>query len=172
MPDSPIRQVALEIESHAADTGWDQPPRLFALVSTAELVEQEPTLADQLGIEGEVAAGALSSVEQEELPTGDDFEAALAQIGWPEQVLGCAAVLERIMLPPTAEDLMPDDPAAVERYAADHPDRQEVRIVAAVDRAGNCHSTVRARGSDDAELLEGPDLVPTLISLLKQTLAE
>ena len=35
MPDSPLRQAALEVESHVGDQGWDQAPRLFALVPTA-----------------------------------------------------------------------------------------------------------------------------------------
>lgn len=172
MPDSPIRRITLEIEAHAADTGWDQPPRLFALVSTTDLVDQQPDLLVEIGAGEEIAEGALTPVEQEDLPAADDFEQSLEQIGWPLSVAGCAAVIERIMLPPAAEESMPTDPAAVADYVAAHPDRQEVRIVAAVDRDGNAHSTVRARHTDEAELLEGPDLVPMLIELLRQTLAD
>jgi hypothetical protein len=53
--------------------------------------------------------------------------------------------------------------------AAQHPDRQEVRLVAAVTRGGAVHSAVRGR-HEDAELLEGPDLVPGLVGLLRRTL--
>ncbi len=172
MPDSPIRRVTLEIEAHAAGTGWDQPPRLFALVPTADLVDQQPDLLAEIGGNEEIAKGGLTPVEQEDLPPADDFERSLEQIGWPPSVTGCAAVIERIMLPPAAEESMPADQEAVADYVAEHPDRQEVRIVAAVDRDGNAHSTVRARHTDVAELLEGPDLVPTLIELLRQTLAD
>ena len=66
---------------------------------------------------------------------------------------------------------MPDDPDEMLMAAAAHPDRQEVRLIAAVTRDGAAHSAVRAREPDDAELLEGPDLVPGLIEQLRQTLA-
>lgn len=75
------------------------------------------------------------------------------------------------MLPPEAEDELPDDLDELLLAAAEHPDRQEVRILAAVTRDGAAHSGVRAREPDDAELLEGPDLVPGLIEQLRQTLA-
>ena len=35
--DPHLRTAVLEIESHAAEAGWDQPARLFALVPTADL---------------------------------------------------------------------------------------------------------------------------------------
>lgn len=172
MPSSPLRDVALEIEQHVAESGWDQPPRLYALVSTKELLAKEPALVDEFDAADIRDDDALSSIEQDGIPSGADFESVLEQMMWPDLVVGCAAVVERIMLPPAAEIAMPDDPAEVEEYVADHPDRQEVRIVAAATRDGQSHSAVRARGDGDAELLEGPDLVPTLIGLLKQTLAD
>jgi hypothetical protein len=55
-------------------------------------------------------------------------------------------------------------------FASAHPDRREVRLVAAVTRAGERHSAVRAREPDDAPLLEGPDLVPGLLDHLTRTL--
>lgn len=171
-PDSPLRQVTLEIESDVAQAGWDQPPRLYALVPTGDLIAHEPALAAQLGIEGDAADGSFTSVEQEPIPVGHSFEDTLAEMMWPEQVVGCAAVIERIMLPPAAEEAMPVAPDDIERYVAKHPERQEVRIVASAIRDGQSHSTVRARSPQDAELLEGPDLVPALIELLKQTLAD
>ena len=33
-----LRAAVLEIEAHAAEAGWDQPARLYALVPTADLV--------------------------------------------------------------------------------------------------------------------------------------
>ncbi|MET0929261.1 MAG: PPA1309 family protein [Aeromicrobium sp.] len=165
MPDSPLRRAALEVEAHVGAEGWDQPPRLFALVSTADLIAREPALADQLSGD----ADSLTPVEQE-LDGDRELEDLLTEIEWPDAVIGCAAVIERIMLPPEAEDSLPDDPDALLAAAAAHPDRREVRLVAAVMRDGQSHSTVRAKEPLDAELLEGPDLVPGLIEHLRNTL--
>lgn len=165
MPDSPVRRAALEVEQHVAADGWDQEARLFALVPTNELVEREPELAQSLSL----GTGGFTSVEQE-LPTdGRSIEDLLTEIEWPDAVTGCVVVMERVMLPPEAEDSLPDDPTQMLEAAARHPERQEVRLVAAVTRGGAVHSAVRGRG-DDAELLEGPDLVPGLIALLRRTL--
>ena len=165
MPDSPLRRAALEVESHVAAEGWDQAPRLFALVATADLIAHEPALADQLPAE----PGSITPVEQE-LDHSRELEDLLTEIEWPDAVIGCAAVIERIMLPPEAEESLPDDPEAIVAAAAAHPDRQEVRLVAAVTRAGLSHSAVRAREPEEAALLEGPDLVPGLIEHLRGTL--
>ena len=40
--DEGLATAVLEIERHAAEAGWDQPARLFALVETARLVAREP----------------------------------------------------------------------------------------------------------------------------------
>lgn len=167
MPDSPLRRAALEMEAYVAADGWDQAPRLFALVPTADLVSKQPDLADRLASD----SGEITLVEQDGVPTDRPLEDLLTEIAWPDSVMGCAAVLERIMLPPEAEDELPDDLDELLLAAAEHPDRQEVRILAAVTRDGAAHSGVRAREPDDAELLEGPDLVPGLIEQLRQTLA-
>jgi hypothetical protein len=167
MPDSPLRRATLEVEAHVGAQGWDQPPRLFALVPTAELAAREPALAGQLSDE----PGGMTPIEQDGIPADRSLEDALIDISWPDTVAGCAAVIERIMLPPEAEDSLPDDPDELIAAAAAHPDRREVRLVAAVTRDGSAHSAVRAREPDDAELLEGPDLVPGLIEHLRRTLA-
>lgn len=165
MPDSPLRRAALEVEAHVGAEGWDQPPRLFALVPTADLIAREPALADQLSSDPD----GITPVEQE-LDPSRELEDLLTEIEWPDAVIGCAAVIERIMLPPDAEESLPDDPEALVAAAAAHPDRQEVRLVAAVTRNGRSHSAVRAREPLEAELLEGPDLVPGLIEHLRSTL--
>ncbi|AXT84210.1 hypothetical protein C6I20_02710 [Aeromicrobium sp. A1-2] len=166
MPDSPLRRVALEVEAHVATEGWDQAPRLFALVPTADLVAREPGLADQLSADPD----SITPIEQE-LSGDRELEDLLTEIVWPDAVAGCAAVVERIMLPPEAEASLPDDPDELLAAVAAHPDRREVRLVAAITRDGRTHSTVRAREPIDAELLEGPDLVPGLIEHLLRTLA-
>ncbi len=169
MPDSPLRRATLEVESHVGAQGWDQPPRLFALVPTVELANREPALADQLTDERD----GITLIEQDVIPTDRSLEDILTDVTWPDTVAGCAAVIERIMLPPEAEVSLPDDPddpEALIAAAAAHPDRREVRLVAAVTRDGRAHSAVRARAPHDAELLEGPDLVPGLIEHLRRTL--
>jgi hypothetical protein len=167
MPDSPLRRATLEMEAFVAADGWDQAPRLFALVPTDDLVSKQPELADQLASD----SGEITLVEQDGVPADRPLEDLLTEIAWPDSVMGCAAVLERIMLPPEAEAGLPDDPDEMMMAAAAHPDRQEVRLIAAVTRDGAAHSAVRAREPDDAELLEGPELVPGLIEQLRQTLA-
>ena len=165
-----LRLVALEVEEHVAGAGWDQPPRLYALVRTAELVRREPALAEQLAAQIEDRPDALTPIEQDGLAPDRPLEDLLAEITWPDTVAGCAAVVERVMLPPDAEEHLPDDEGELMAFVADHPDRRDVRLVAAVTRDGARHSAVRAREPDDAPLLEGPDLVPGLLDHLGRTL--
>ena len=160
-----LHDVVTELERHAAEIGWDQPASLFALVPTADLVAREPGLADVL-----TDATDLTPVQQDEVDA-DHLEAFLQQIAWPPEVVGVAAVVERLVLPPEAEDAVPQDPEAAAAYAAEHPDRQEVRIVAAATRDGEAWSTLRFRAYDeDDKVLAAPDLVPPLIGLLRATL--
>jgi hypothetical protein len=162
--------VVRELEAHAADEGWDRPERLFALVDTAELLSREPQLADALGVaEGE--ADGLTPVEQEPLPPGTSLEQVLAEIVWPPDVAGCAAIAERVVLPPEADEQVPEDPQEAQDFAANHPDREDVRIVAAALRGGASACAVRLRSHDDAEsVVASPDLVPELLMMLHATL--
>ena len=78
---------------------------------------------------------------------------------------------ERLVLPPSVGDL-PEDAAAAQEVAAAHPEREEVRMVAAATRAGSTYCALRLRSHDeDRQVLEGPDLVPALLELLQATLA-
>ena len=168
--DPVLRAAVLEIETHSAEAGWDQPARLYALVDTAQLVTREPALAAAMGLDAASAEGSLTPVEQDQ-PVDTPLETTLAQIMWPAEVLGCAAVVERLVLPPAANEQMPADPAAAEQYAAEHPDREEVRIVAGATRDGATHCALRMRSHDDAlSVVEAPDLVPALLELLRSTL--
>jgi hypothetical protein len=92
-PDPALATAVLEIERHAARSGWDQPARLFALVETSRLVDREPQLADSVG------DAELTPVEQDGLATARPLEDQLATISWPETVDGCAAMVERFVLP-------------------------------------------------------------------------
>ncbi|WP_028653425.1 PPA1309 family protein [Nocardioides halotolerans] len=168
--DPALAAAVLEIESHIAEGGWDQPSRLYALVDTAALVRREPALASAMGLDDASAEGSLTPVEQEQLPA-DRFEAALASLAWGPEVSGCAAVVERLVLPPDADDAIPDDPAAAAAYASEHPERQEVRMVVGVTRAGASYCALRLRSHDDDQsVVGGADLVPELITLLGATL--
>lgn len=164
-----LEAVVRELEAHAAESGWDRPERLFALVETADLVRREPQLAEALGVEGEPVG--FTPIEQEPLTPGTSLEQVLAEIIWPEEVAGCAAIAERLVLPPDADQDIPDDPAAAQEYAASHPGREEVRIVAAALRGGDSACAVRLRSHDDPDsVLTSPDLVPGLLTLLHATL--
>ena len=163
-----LEETVREIELHAAESGWDQPASLYALVPTAELVVAEPALADALGLTAD--SRGFTPIDQE-LPADAVLEQALGQIMWPEGVAGCAAVVERLVLPPSADQDIPEDREAAASYAAEHPDRQELRMVAAVLRDGTQWCAYRFRSHDDpAAVLSGPDLVPALLQLLKDTL--
>ena len=171
--DPALAAAVLEIEAHIAEGGWDQPARLYALVDTAELVQHEPALAAAMGLDAADAAGSMTPVEQDELAPDQPLESVLESITWPPGVTGCAAVVERLVLPPEADAAIPDDAGAAERYAREHPDRQEVRIVAGATRAGSTYCALRLRAHDDAtSVVGGADLVPGLLDLLRATLAE
>ena len=169
--DVALRTAVREIETHASEAGWDQPARLYALVPTSDLLAREPALAAAMGLDEVTAAGSLTPVEQDDVPVHKPLESVLGRIMWPAEVFGCAAVVERLVLPPTADGELPEDPGAAEQYAADHPDRQEVRIVAGATRDGATYCALRMRSHDDAfSVLESPDLVPALLELLRSTL--
>ena len=168
---SPLTRAVLEIDEYASGLGWDQPARLFALVDTAQLRTQEPGLADQLGL-GEENAGALTPIEQDELSAGTPLDEFLATIAWPDVIAGCAMTVERLMLPPAAEQSIPEglDDAALAKWVAAHPERQEVRMTVAVLRNGTRESAVRLREKDSpTEVLTGADLVPGLADALTAT---
>jgi hypothetical protein len=165
-----LRAVVTEVEAHVAGAGWDAPARLFALVPTRELAAAEPELAAELGILSGHAP-VLTPVEQELDEHAGDLEDLLARITWPAAVRGAVAVVERLVLPPSAEVDVPDDPGAAADYAAHHARRQDVRIAVGVLRSGASHCVVRMRAHDsDAALVQGPDVVPALVSAVRETL--
>src|SRR6478735_11952412 len=168
-----LTHAIVEVERHAAGSGWDQPARLFALVDTEELLAREPHLAAALqNNEQPVPGGSLTPIEQEDL--GDEpLDELLARIVWPEEVVGCAVVVERLMLPPSAESAVTDlDDSEAAREVAEHPEREEVRIAVGVLRDGDRECAIRLRSrDDDRSVLSGRDLVPNLVDALTATLA-
>lgn len=173
-PDSADALVAalLELDRHISGEGWDQPPRLFALVLTDELARAEPALSRELGLRTTEAGGlpgALTPVEQEEFASSGDLPRDLAEVEWPESVFGCALTAVRTFLPAAHEADLPEDPEAAATAVVTHPQRQDIRVVVGADRAGNRHGVGRLASRPD-ELLGAPDLVPGLASALAHTL--
>ena len=163
----------MEVEAHVAASGWDQPPRLYALVPTTELIAAEPALAARLGLDPHTGASTLTPIEQEDLPADRPLEQVLHEIVWPPQVVGCAAVMERVVLPQVVEDQLPADDDELATVASEHPLREDVRIAAAVTRDGRGHCAVRMRAHDhDDAVMDGPTLVPGLLTLLDRTLED
>jgi hypothetical protein len=177
-----VREVAEFVDAE----GWGNPPQMFALVPTADLVAAEPGLVDQLD-----QANELTPIAQESFPddvTGgsmalDEF---LATTSWPDAVQGCVLVQEIVVLPPDAESTLDDAlaPLLADHDAADaaaraaaeaHPDRREARLFAAVLRAGTSLALLQVRPEDDADefgdldLRTYPNLAPNVIEALHHT---
>lgn len=162
----------LELERHVGRDGWDQPPRLFALVLTDVLAAAEPVLSREMGLRTTAAGGlpgALTAIEQDGFTGSDDLTADLAALEWPDTVFGCAVATVRTFLPAAYEADLPADQASAAAVVAEHPQRQEIRVVVGVDRAGHRHGVGRLASRPD-ELLGAADLVPGLGSALAHTL--
>jgi hypothetical protein len=168
----PLSIVALETERHVAGGGWDQPVRLFALVRTAHLLEHEPGFLDALQPH-DIAPGALTAIEQEDLPAAGHLESMLAQVMWPETVEGAAIAVERIVVPPTAERNLPQNADDAISTLANHPDRKDVRLLVAVLRDGSATCLLRQRDHDrDDRVAQGEDIAPGLVHGLLATFAD
>lgn len=173
-----LAALAAEIEGFVAAGGWDRAPVLFALVPT-RLLAGDPNAVAVLGGEGDwdpesIAESALTPIAQEELPEGP-LDEALAQIGWPDEVAGCALSQEIVMLPPEAEqalDELSGQQAVV--AAAEHPERREARLVIAVLRDGTSAGVLRLRSLDAEpdDLLTGDELAPNLVAALMETFTD
>lgn len=165
-----LEPLIREVEDHVASAGWDQSVRLFALVPTANLLDANPELATELGISAEMP---LTSVEQE-IEDTLELDELLATIAWPDDVAGAIVVLERIVLPPSAESDLPDtNDSALVQVASNHPERRDVRIVSAVLRSGQNLNALRYRTHDSADAVAvAPNLVTRLNDALVLTFAE
>ncbi|MBJ8338323.1 MULTISPECIES: PPA1309 family protein [Antrihabitans] len=176
-----------EVAEHVDARGWDQPPHLFALVPTADLIAAEPALHDQLA-----DGPSITPIEQEAMPHDIDggsraLDEFLATTTWPPAVVGCVLAQEIVVLPPEAETdldealapLLADRDAADEaaRAAAEaHPERRAGRLFAAVLRDGQSLALLQLRPDEedesygDLELLTYPDLAPNIVEALHATL--
>lgn len=166
----PLTAAAADTERHVARAGWDQPPRMFALVRNSLLLEREPSMAEQLT--GADPRG-YTAVEQEGLPRTNDLESLLARVAWPEEVSGAALAVERIVVPPEAERDLPAEREAATEHLAAHPDRRDVRLLVAVTRDGDSVCLLRQRDHDDDDAVAlGKDIAPGLVHALSVTLED
>lgn len=77
-PTPDLETVLRDLDRHVSRDGWQQPPRLFALIDDG---------------------GDVSVVEQPWDSTGDDALGDLARISWPETVAGAALSVQRVLEP-------------------------------------------------------------------------
>lgn len=155
----------MDVERHVSSAGWDQPARLFALVTTGTLLEVEPQLRGRVP-EGE--SDALTAIEQDEFHATNDVVERLSGIFWPATVEGCALAMERAFLPPQYEGEIPEDPDEAAQFVAKHPHKTDVRVVVGVLRDGSRHGLARLITAPE-DLLGAEDLVPGLAEALVDT---
>ncbi|HZI97079.1 MAG TPA: PPA1309 family protein [Actinomycetales bacterium] len=172
-----LGRAVRELERHVARGGWDAPVRVFALIRTAQAIERDPALADQLppDLVGSAATDRshITSVEQEDLPDAEGLDQLLARISWPGAVDGAAIVCERVVLPPDVERDLPADPDEAVTALMAHPQREDVRLAVGVLRDGTTSCAVRTRrNDDDLAVGTGADLVPGLTAALTATLRD
>lgn len=164
-----VANTAYSIDRELAGLGWDQAPALFALVKTANLLKQD--LPDEVR---ESAAAQVKEDPNHYTAVLQDMDTDLLQklpdIWWPDEVDGAAIALEQIALPPAAEADIPSEAKAREDFLANHPDRDDIRLVVAVLREGESWCTLRARSADTASKVAGGSmLVPDLVRALWRT---
>ena len=171
-----LARAVAETEAHVAVSGWDQPVQVFALVRAAEALQADPDIAGLLDAatveEARTDPELLMVVEQEGLPAAADLEHLLAQLSWPQPVHGAAISVERLVLPPAAQEEVDAIADAAERltFLQAHPDREDIRMVVGVLRGGESWCTLRSRTHDDAASVhQGERLVPGLIEALAAT---
>ncbi|MEI2643666.1 MAG: hypothetical protein U0R28_09875 [Candidatus Nanopelagicales bacterium] len=75
-PTPDLETIVRDLDRHVAVDGWEQPPRLFALVTED---------------------GPMSVVEQPWQSNGADLLADLAAIEWPDEVVGAAVSVQRVL---------------------------------------------------------------------------
>lgn len=179
--DNPDRAALLaaliELERHVGEAGWDQPPRLYSLVLTDELIAAEADLASHLGLRSTEQGGhpgALTGIEQDPLDPAADLVETLQRIEWPETVHGCVVALERTFLPSSAQADIPEDADAAAQYVNEHADREDIRVLVGAVRSDGDTDTlthgVARLVSQPEELLGGETLVPGLAEVVARTL--
>ena len=143
-------------------------------METARLVESEPALASAMGLDSSAAQGSLTPVEQDQLTPDQPLEQVLRVDHLARRRLRLRRGRRAAGAPAGGrQPRSPRTPSGAEEFAREHPDRQEVRIVAGATRAGATYCALRLRAHDDDQsVVAGSDLVPALLQLLAATLED
>lgn len=144
-----LHDVIRELDEHIANSGWDQPVQLFAIVSGDSVSEEQLAASD--------------TDESPQLlfePQGIDFSDGsiidvLRTLGWDDAVQGLAIAAERII---SVEN---QDVSDLEHDS--YSTTQEIRVLAIALRTGETMNAIRYRSHDEPDdLLTGENLVPEL----------
>lgn len=144
-----LHDVIRELDEHIANSGWDQPVQLFAIVS-----------GDSVSEEQLVASDTDESPQLLFEPQGIDFSDGsiidvLRTLGWDDAVQGLAIAAERII---SVEN---QDVSDLEHDS--YSTTQEIRVLAIALRTGETMNAIRYRSHDEPDdLLTGENLVPEL----------
>lgn len=114
-PTPDLNGLLRDIDRHVSTDGWEQPPRLFALVAEAS---------------------GFVVVEQPWDSNGEDLLGDLARIAWPADVAGAALSVQRILEPDhevrlTVGALRTEQAATALRYRS-HDSEEHVAVGAGV----------------------------------------
>lgn len=153
----------LEVESYMDHKGWGKPPHLYALTEKASPIAEDYELSAEIR---DARPDALIPVEQEPLLDGDLIE-VLANVHWPEDVVGCVLVTELTALPPRGEKDPPIDPGAAGLWASTRPDGRPARLAVGVRRNGAYTCGFRIKGEEDVQV--GTERVDDLVAALLST---
>jgi len=156
-----LLSAMLKAESHIDRNGWGQPPHLYALTEKIASQAADHERADEMR---GAALGGLIPVEQGPLPDGD-LKEVLANMHWPEDVVGCVLVTELGDLQPRNTEGASIDRVAARQWASTHPDARPARLVVGVCRSGERKSGLRIKGEDDVQVRTelADDLVTALL---------
>lgn len=170
VPPTALQKVTTDLERDNAKKGWDQPPALYALVPTKDLLQLEdlaPAARVDLEETWDGSETHLAAVLQAALQE-DNVEDFLPRIVWPDSVAGAALSVERIIVPPEVEDDAPEDPDEALEYISNHPARTDVRLTIGVSREGESWCLIRTKTFDDDNTVAcGEELIPSLVEALK-----
>ena len=145
--DTDLAVAVAEVEEFAAAAGWDAPPQMFALVTTADLIAAEPSLAASL------AAAVPVHPDRAGIPAARAslprrWRRSPGRRRWPA---ACSCRRSSCCRPRRGARLSADPDAAAAEAAA-HPDRAEARLAAGVLRDGEgrpaccgCAESTKAR---------------------------
>lgn len=158
-----LLSAMLEAESYVDRKGWGQPPHLYALTEHVSPPAADHELADEM--QG-ARLDKLIPVVQEPLPGGHLID-GLANLHWPEDVVGCVLVTELADMPPRNAEGASVDLVAAGQWASTHPDARPARLVVGVCRSGEHKCGLRIKGEDDVHV--GTELADDLVTALMGT---